>query len=66
MKNYVSNTLCLLMIAAPVILVAMGTITSCALALCVLIAMYFHVKKRPSIWRKFYVTTMRFTNKFLA
>ena len=64
MRNYVSNTLCVLAIAVPCVLIAFGNIMSCFAAMIIVILAYAHAKDYPHVWRRFYKNTMQFAAKF--
>lgn len=63
MKKYVSNTLCVLAIAVPCVLVAVGSLISCFAAMIIVVLAYAHAKDYPHVWRRFYKNTMQFVAK---
>lgn len=64
MKSYVSNTLCVLAIAVPCVLIAFGNIMCCFAAMLIVILAYAHAKDYPQVWRRFYKDSMRFVGMF--
>lgn len=65
MKSYVLNTLCVLAIAVPCVLVAVGSLISCFAAMLIVILLYAHAKEYPSFWRAFYKRTMHYISRFI-
>ena len=62
MKSIYAYALCVLCIAVPCVLVAMGSLISCFAAMIIAILTYAISKEHPQIWRNFYRSVIgRFT-----
>lgn len=65
MKSVVSYALCVLAIAVPCVLVAVGNLVCCAAAALIVILSYHHAKEYPHLWRGFYTCTIKHISKFM-